>query len=226
MLAYVIDAARAATGEQPLVVYSPQTAQIVRRLRRTRPTSRCRTSRAARATRCARHLRHCRRDVAEIVVLSGDMPLVEPDTVRAPGRRCGGERRAAMALAAIAASTTQRGYGRVGDRGTARSSASSRRRTRTDEERAIDLVNTGLYAFDVAWLRDAIDQAARHRGDRRDLPDRAGRDRRTTDGARPSTPDDHELEWQLAGINDRVDLADAEAAIQADDRSSGSCRPA
>ena len=50
---------------------------------RTTPTSRSRTSRAARVTRFVRRWTPCRRTSATILVLSGDVPLVDP----APDRR-------------------------------------------------------------------------------------------------------------------------------------------
>jgi bifunctional UDP-N-acetylglucosamine pyrophosphorylase/glucosamine-1-phosphate N-acetyltransferase len=85
----------------------------------------------------------------------------------------------------------------------------------TDKQRRIDLVNTGLYAFDIAWLREAITKLkpSKVTGEiyLTDLVEIAH-----DDGRAVVTPDDHDVEWQLAGINNRLDLADAEAAIQAD----------
>ena len=211
MLAYVIDAARDATGAAPLVVYSPQTVRICEIFEgqaefalQDDPHG---TGDALRAALGA--LPH---DAAEVVVLSGDTPLVQPDTVRALAelRR---QRDTPMAVAAMRVDDPS-GYGRmVMDGNTVLRIVEEK--DGTDDERAIDLVNTGLYAFDVAWLRDAIGQLR---------PSKATGEIYLTDlvelahtAGRPAVvPDDHDLEWQLAGINDRIDLADAEAAIQSD----------
>jgi len=156
MLAYVVDAAREATGEVPLVVYSPAT-ELIREVfagdvdfaMQDVPRG---TGDAVRAA-----LDALAEDVEEIVVLSGDVPLIEADSVRrvADGRR---NNRAVMALAAMELEDPQ-GYGRVvlgakdghADRIVEEKDAN-------EAEGAIDLVNAGLYAFDVKWLRGAIDR--------------------------------------------------------------------
>ena len=145
-------------------------------------------------------------------MLSGDTPLVQPRTVLALAelRRHGG---AAMAVAAMQVDDPA-GYGRlVVKKG--KVSRIVEQKDATPKQRKIDLVNTGLYAFDVVWLRDAISRLkpSKVTGEiyLTDLVEIAQDDKRDV-----VTPDDHDLEWQLAGINDRVDVADAEAAIQAD----------
>jgi bifunctional UDP-N-acetylglucosamine pyrophosphorylase/glucosamine-1-phosphate N-acetyltransferase len=86
----------------------------------------------------------------------------------------------------------------------------------TDDERETNLVNGGLYAFDVQWLRDKLPglRPSRVSGELylTDLVELASRD-----GTPAVTWDRETAEGAdgLAGINDRVDLADAEAAIQA-----------
>ena len=97
MLAYVLDAARAATGADPVVVVSPATAAVrdafpagVAFALQERPDG---TGDALRAGLAA-----VPADADEVVVLSGDVPLVEADLVAgrpgaAPrGRRGGGPR--------------------------------------------------------------------------------------------------------------------------------------
>jgi bifunctional UDP-N-acetylglucosamine pyrophosphorylase/glucosamine-1-phosphate N-acetyltransferase len=211
MLAYVMDAAWDATGEAPLVVYSPQTAQICEVFSgqanfalQDEPRG---TGDALRAALAA-----LPSDATEIVVLSGDTPLVQADTVRALAelRR---KHDAALAVGAMQVDDPT-GYGRlVVKDGTVRRIVEEK--DATNKQRSIDLVNTGLYAFDVAWLRDAITRLkpSKVTGEiyLTDLVEIAHDDKRAA-----VTPADHDLEWQLAGINDRVDLADAEAAIQAD----------
>ena len=220
MLAYVMDAAWDATGEAPLVVYSPQTAQICEVFAnqanfalQEEPRG---TGDALRAALAA-----LPSDATEIVVLSGDAPLVQPETVRALAelRR---KHDAGLAVAAMQVDDPT-GYGRlVVKKG--KVTRIVEEKDATDKQRAIDLVNAGLYAFDVAWLRGAITRLkpSKVTGELylTDLVELAHDDQRDA-----VVPDDHDLEWQLAGINDRADLADAEAAIQAD-RSSATCSPA
>ena len=156
MLAYVVDAAREATGDTPLVVYSPAT-ELIREVfagevdfaMQEVPRG---TGDAVRAA-----LEALPADVEEIVVLSGDVPLIEADSVRwvAEGRRHNGT---VMALAAMELQDPA-GYGRVvlgGDDG--RVDRIVEEKDANEEERAIDLVNAGLYAFDVKWLRGAINR--------------------------------------------------------------------
>ncbi len=156
MLAYVVDAAREATGEVPLVVYSPAT-ELIREVfagdvdfaMQDVPRG---TGDAVRAA-----LDALAEDVEEIVVLSGDVPLIEADSVRrvADGRRNNG---AVMALAAMELEDPQ-GYGRVVL--SAKDGHADRiveEKDANEAEGAIDLVNAGLYAFDVKWLRGAIDR--------------------------------------------------------------------
>jgi bifunctional UDP-N-acetylglucosamine pyrophosphorylase/glucosamine-1-phosphate N-acetyltransferase len=211
MLAYVIDAARAATAQKPLVVYSPQTAQIcdvfVGRADFALQDEPRGTGDALRAALAA-----LSEDAGDIVVLSGDTPLVQADTIRdlAALRR---DRDAAMAVAAMRVEDPA-GYGRVVlKHGKVRRIVEEK--DANDEQRTIDLVNTGLYAFDAGWLREAVNQlrASPVTGEiyLTELVEIAH-----ADGRDAVAPDEHDLEWQLAGINDRVDLADAEAAIQVD----------
>src|SRR5688572_10694561 len=110
MLACVIDAAREATGNKPLVVYSPQTAQVCEVFAdmadfalQDEPRG---TGDAVRAA-----LDALPDDVEEDVVLSGDVPLVEPTSVSwmLETRRARG---ASMAVAAVKGPDPT-GYGRV-----------------------------------------------------------------------------------------------------------------
>ena len=95
-------------------------------------------------------------DVGEIVVLSGDVPLMDPDLDIDAGRPRARDRR-------------QRDGARIGGRRRARqprTRGAGRGRTRLphrggegrhrEDELAIDEINAGLYAFDVAWLREQL----------------------------------------------------------------------
>ena len=118
-------------------------------------------------------------------------------------------------------STTRRGYGRV-VRGRRRlaSSASSRRSTRaTRRPRSSRMreVNAGVYAFDAAALRGALDRLShRQRPGRAVPPRRPAPAEPTTAGAVAAhVVDDPTL---LLGVNDRVELARVRALAQAADR--------
>jgi bifunctional UDP-N-acetylglucosamine pyrophosphorylase/glucosamine-1-phosphate N-acetyltransferase len=212
MLAYVIDAAREATGQRPCVVYSPQTARLCQVFAdeadfalQAEPRGTGDALRAALAALPAND--------GELVVLSGDTPLIDATTVTelAELRRAGGS---AMAVGSMVADEPT-GYGRlVVEDG--RVERIVEEKDATDEERAIDLINGGLYAFDAGWLRSAMAELRPSpvTGELylTGLVEIAGRQ------GRPALTWPREMAaaaLDLAGVNDRVDLADAEAAIQA-----------
>jgi bifunctional UDP-N-acetylglucosamine pyrophosphorylase / glucosamine-1-phosphate N-acetyltransferase len=157
MLAFVLDAWDEATGpdggSRPIVVYSPPVAAI-----RDPFTDRADfalqdeprgTGDAVRAA-----LSSVPDDAAEVLVLSGDVPLVTGEDLRAvlDARR---EDDAAIALATVFAADPDR-LGRVvrGEFGTVEAIVEAK--DATEEELANNEVNAGLYAFDAAWLRRRI----------------------------------------------------------------------
>ena len=73
MLAYVIDAAREATGEKPIVVYSPQTEEITRAFADEADFALQAEPRGT-GDALAAALNALPDDVNEVVVLSGDAP--------------------------------------------------------------------------------------------------------------------------------------------------------
>ncbi len=115
----------------------------------TRRTSPSRPSRSARPTRCAPALAVAPEDVGEILVLSGDVPLVQSDLLAelVDMRRA---RNAAVALVAVH-STDPEGLGRV-----VRSDDGGQvlriveEKDATPEELEIEEINAGVYAFDAA----------------------------------------------------------------------------
>ena len=156
MLAYVIDAAREATGNKPLVVYSPQTAAICDVFASETDFALQDEPRVTGdAVRAA--LAVLPPTVAEIVLLSGDTPLIDAESVTALHelRR---QRGAAMAIGSMVAEDPT-GYGRMVT-GDSQVQRIVEEKDATDDEREIQLVNGGLYAFDVGWLRDALPQLA------------------------------------------------------------------
>jgi bifunctional UDP-N-acetylglucosamine pyrophosphorylase / glucosamine-1-phosphate N-acetyltransferase len=207
MLAYVLDSARAATGgARPIVVYSPATEQICDAFPdeadfalQDEPRG---TADALRAGLAA-----LSEDTAELVVLSGDVPLVEADTVRhvVDTRRRAG---APMALAAIG-SDDATGYGRVVIGADDTVERIVEEKDASESERAITLYNGGLYAFDADWLRQALPQvelsAASGELYLTSLVEIARRQGRPAVAA--YEPADALWEIEFQGVNDREDLA-------------------
>ncbi len=210
MLAFVLDAARGATGAPPVVVYSPATEAIVaafdgqaRFALQERPDG---TGDALRAGLAA-----VGDDVADVVVLSGDVPLVDPDLVVGVLERRR-EEGAAVALATF--ETWDAGaLGRVvrtdDGSGVARIVEA---KDATAAELSTSEVNAGLYAFDGAWLRRSIGRL---------VPSPATGelyltgliDLAVADGRRVE-PVQAADDGSLDGINDRAQLAEAAAILQ------------
>jgi bifunctional UDP-N-acetylglucosamine pyrophosphorylase/glucosamine-1-phosphate N-acetyltransferase len=205
MLAYVIDAARAATGERPLVVYSPATAALRDAFAddadfalQDEPQG---TGDALRAA-----VRALPDDIGEVLVLSGDVPRVSVDLLAdlLEQRRLD---HAALALTSVAAFEPRK-LGRV-----VRSEAGSVERIvevkdATEEELDIGEINAGLYAFDADWLRSRIGSLT---------PSPTTGELYLTELVTIARADgrlvaalDVEDDGRLLGINDRSELAQAE----------------
>ena len=205
MLAYVVDAAREATGSRPIVVTSPHTAAIrdhfgdeVDYALQETPNG---TGDAVRAA-----LAEIPDDVDELLVLNGDVPLLRADLLTdllAEGRLD----HAALALTAVDAIDPS-GLGRV-----VRNEAGSVERVveqkdATEDELVINEINAGLYAFDAQWLRRAIAELE---------PSAATGELYLTHLVGAARADGrivaavvHEDDGRLLGINDRAQLARAE----------------
>jgi bifunctional UDP-N-acetylglucosamine pyrophosphorylase/glucosamine-1-phosphate N-acetyltransferase len=209
MLAYVLDAAEKAGAARPLVVYSPPTAAIAKAFAdradfalQHKPLGTADAVKAALAV--------APQGLEEILVLSGDVPLVDPD-VLAELIELRRARKAAMALMAVRTFEPE-GLGRV-----VRDEAGGvlrivEEKDASDEEREIDEINAGIYAFDAEWLRARIgDVAASPVSSEFYLPalvELAHKDRR------PVVSLEVEDDGTLTGINDRAELADAELKLR------------
>ena len=159
MLAYVLDA-WAEHGRRSRAAATAGRRLLARRrgrdrgLRRPRRRSRSRTSRAAPGTRSRAALAAVPEDAVEVLVLSGDVPLVtgaDLDAVLEARRQDD----AAIALASVFAADPAE-LGRVvrGEFGTVERIVEAK--DATDDELAVNEINAGLYAFDAAWLRRRI----------------------------------------------------------------------
>jgi bifunctional UDP-N-acetylglucosamine pyrophosphorylase/glucosamine-1-phosphate N-acetyltransferase len=210
MLTFVLDAAREVSSRRPMVVYSPATAVVAKTFAhqadfalQVEPRGTADAVRAAIAV--------APEDVGEILVLSGDVPLVAADLLAelVDLRRA---RNAAVALIAVH-SLEPEGLGRI-----VRSEDSGQvqkiveQKDASPEELRIEEINAGVYAFEGAWLRRRI-------GDVKPSPvsgefylpelvTLAHQDRR------PVVSLDVEDDGTLAGINDRSQLAAAELELR------------
>ena len=210
MLAYVLDAAREVSGRRPLVVYSPATEAITEVFAadadfalQAEPLGTADALRAALAAVPA--------EIAEILVLSGDVPLVQPDLLAelVDIRRA---RNAAMALVAVHAADPS-GLGRVvrsEDGGQVLRVVEDR--DADPEELEIEEINAGIYAFDAEWLRGRIgDVKPSPVSGEFYLPELVTLAR---EDRRPVVSLEVEDDGTLAGINDRSQLAEAELELR------------
>ncbi len=210
MLAYVVAAARAATGRDPVVVTSPATAAV----RDAFPAGMFfalqeHPDGSGDAVRAA--LRAVPADAREVVVLNGDVPLVEPHIV---GDLLERRRSAQAAIALVTFEAWEAGsLGRVirtpdGERVARLVEASDA----SADELAVSEVNAGLYAFDAAWLRAAIGRLTPSGATGEyyvtQLVDLAVADGRVV--VAHEVPDD----GSLTGINDRAQLAEATVMLR------------
>jgi bifunctional UDP-N-acetylglucosamine pyrophosphorylase/glucosamine-1-phosphate N-acetyltransferase len=150
-------------------------------------------------------------DASELLVLSGDVPLVDPMLLAEliETRR---QRGAVMALIAVATYEPE-GLGRVvrsEDGGEVLRIVEDK--DATPEELAIDEINAGIYAFDAAWLRRRIgDVEPSAVSGEFYLPELVALARADH---RPVVSIEVEDDGTLAGINDRSQLAAAELDLR------------
>jgi bifunctional UDP-N-acetylglucosamine pyrophosphorylase / glucosamine-1-phosphate N-acetyltransferase len=205
MIRYVLDAAVEATGTRPLVVYSPVTGAVRGAVEAMADTAlQDEPLGTGDALRSA--LAVLPDDIEEILVLSGDVPLVRPALLGSllEARTLD---HAAIALVVVDAIEPS-GLGRVVRREGGTIDRIVEDRDATDEQRALSEINAGLYAFDAAWLRRRI-------ADLRPSP--ATGEVYLTDLVAFAREDgrivaalDVEDDGRLTGINDRAQLARAE----------------
>jgi len=208
MLAYALDAARAATSADPVVVISPVTKAIrdvfdgqARFAMQDEPRG---TADALRAG-----LETLDPDVAELLVIGGDTPFLSAGTLTSLLR----ERRSSGAAVALLTMRLEApdGYGRVVRDERGRVTRIAEEKDATADERVIHEVNAGVYAFDAAWARRRLGDVA---------PSDASGELYLTELVRLAVVDGGGVSTlsaeaqQAAGINDRVQLAAATAAMR------------
>jgi len=205
MIDYVLDAAVAATGSRPLVVVSPAT-EAIRDAIADRADVAVQDEPRGTGDALAAALASLAAGVEEVLVLSGDVPLVRGDMLTSLLEARAMDH-AAVALVSVDA-IDPTGLGRVlrNEGGTVERIVEDK--DATDDERSVSEINAGLYALDAAWLRRRI-------GDLRPSP--ATGELYLTDLVRFAREDGRLVaalevddDGRLTGINDRSQLARAE----------------
>jgi bifunctional UDP-N-acetylglucosamine pyrophosphorylase/glucosamine-1-phosphate N-acetyltransferase len=209
MLAYVLDAAVAATGMRPLVVISPPVSAIGEVFAAeadfaVQAEPRGTADAIAAALAVLPHM------VTEIIVLSGDVPLVDAELMAelATARH---DHDAAVALLTVDMDDPAT-LGRIVRGPDGRISGVVEFKDATPEQLEIDEINSGLYAFDVDWLRARIgDVEPSPVTGELYLPELIPLARADD---RPVVTLEVEDDGTLLGINDRAQLADAELEMR------------
>jgi bifunctional UDP-N-acetylglucosamine pyrophosphorylase/glucosamine-1-phosphate N-acetyltransferase len=146
----------------------------------------------------------------DVIVMYGDMPLILSTTLASmrAQRHVNG---AAIAMTTLI-TPNARGFGRIIRDSGGRIRSINEEVDCTPEQLAINEVNVGLYCFDGAWLWDALKRVKKNpvKGEYflTDLVALAIADGRVVDAVISYDAD------EFIGINTRVDLADAEAALR------------
>jgi bifunctional UDP-N-acetylglucosamine pyrophosphorylase/glucosamine-1-phosphate N-acetyltransferase len=138
-----------------------------------------------------------------VVVTYGDVPLLSTETLQALVVEHEASASAVTVLTAHVEDPT--GYGRVLRDADGRVARIVEQKDADDAERAVREINSGIYAFDAAVLREALDQVTTDNAQgEMYLTDVVGIARAA--GRRVSA---HRLDdvWQTEGVNDRVQLA-------------------
>ena len=154
MLGYVLEAARVATGERPLVVYSPPT-EAVRDAFADHVDFALQDEPRGTADALLAALRVLPADVPEILVVYGDVPLLEAGLLEA---LLDVRRKEDAAIALVSVVTLDPGHlGRIVRDEDGQVERIVEARDATEDELEVDEINAGIYAIDVAWLRRRID---------------------------------------------------------------------
>ena len=212
MLAYVLDAARAATGgARPVVVYSPPT-EAVRDAFAGEADMALQAEPVGTGDALRAGLTAVPADADEVLVLIGDVPRIHPDLAPAllDQRRSAG---AVLALVSVEADEPG-SLGRIVRDAEGSVQAIVEAKDASEDELEIAEINAGIYAIEAAWLRRRI-------GDLRPSP--TSGELYLTDLVRFAHEDGLavtsivvEDDGRLLGINDRFQLAEAEGDLRAE----------
>jgi bifunctional UDP-N-acetylglucosamine pyrophosphorylase/glucosamine-1-phosphate N-acetyltransferase len=147
----------------------------------------------------------------DVLVVNGDVPLLDANTLRS---FIDAHRRSAAAATLLSAYLDDpTGYGRIVRLGSGALDRIVEHRDATDSELALNEINAGVYLFGVAELRDQLahlntdnSQGEKYLTDVIELLRRAGSEVEAV----PVTES-----WLVAGINDRAQLSEAAAKLNA-----------
>jgi len=205
MFRRALDAVRAAGIEQIVLVVPPNADH----LREFVPSDvKCVEQAAPRGTGDAVHAGVDGLTTAprRVVVLGGDTPLIGPDTIETVAR--------AVPEATVSVGVTElpdpTGYGRVITGENGRVLRVVEEADASDEERAVNLVNGMLWAFDGAWLRTALERLQPSRSGElylTALMEAATAEGRPVEAVKLADP------WEIRGVNTNRELALAEATL-------------
>lgn len=208
MTGWVVAAATEAFAAPPVVVLSPTTAELAARLddavliaEQPRPLG------TADAVRCSLDVLPA--SANELLIACGDTPLITTVLMQelVEARRAAG---VPMAIAAFEAHDPT-GYGRIVVSPDGRAQRVIEERDASEEERAIDTVNAGLYAVERGWLTRALSSI---------VPSKATGELYLTDLIAAASAEGtaaaivYGPESELEGVNDRHQFADVAAALR------------
>ncbi|HSS58820.1 MAG TPA: bifunctional UDP-N-acetylglucosamine diphosphorylase/glucosamine-1-phosphate N-acetyltransferase GlmU [Solirubrobacteraceae bacterium] len=208
MLAWVARAARAAGADDVVVVAGPETAEAIgAALPDVRVVVQSPANGTGDAVRVG--LEAVPAEAERVVVLSGDTPLIDPETVRRAIAACGGGVGGALVSARLA---PPHAYGRVVREGE-RVARIVEARDATPEELVLDEFNVGLYCFARGPLAAALPRLAPQNAqgelyltDVMELLASDGCAAVAVDEPRPETGE---------GVNTLAELAEREAGLRA-----------
>jgi bifunctional UDP-N-acetylglucosamine pyrophosphorylase/glucosamine-1-phosphate N-acetyltransferase len=205
MVEYVLDAAVAATSTRPVVVCPPSTDAVREAVSAVADTVvQVEPRGTGDALRTA--VAVLTDDVDEVLVLSGDVPLLRPELL-ASLLEARAMDHAAMSLVVVDAIDPS-GLGRVVRREGGTVDRIVEDKDASEEERRVTEINAGLYAFEAAWLRRRIaDVRPSATTGELYLTELVALAR---DDGRIVAALDVEDDGRLTGINDRAQLARAE----------------
>jgi bifunctional UDP-N-acetylglucosamine pyrophosphorylase/glucosamine-1-phosphate N-acetyltransferase len=208
MIEHVLDALAAAGVERPVVVVGHGAeaveAAIAGRASCARQEPQLGTADAVRVA-----LPGVPSDASELLVTMGDVPLLSADTYRQllAALRAGD---AVMALLS-AWPDDPTGYGRIARDGRGDVTAIVEERDADEATRAIGETNVGTFAFDAAWLREALPRITASSSGEYYLTDLVAL---AVEARRPVAVVGATDAGDAIGINDRVALAAAEVCMQ------------
>ncbi|MDP9482920.1 MAG: bifunctional UDP-N-acetylglucosamine diphosphorylase/glucosamine-1-phosphate N-acetyltransferase GlmU [Chloroflexota bacterium] len=204
MLGYVLEAARAATGQPPVVVYSPPT-EAVRTAFADVAEFALQDEPRGTADALLAGLRALPEEVSQVLVVHGDVPLLEAELL---SELLEAHRSADAVLSLVSVVTLDpRRLGRLVRDEAGELERIVEARDASDDQLEIDEINTGIYVIEVAWLRPRIaDLRPSPATGELYLTELVGLAR--ADG-RPVATVAIGDDGSLLGINDRAELAEA-----------------